>query len=170
MSTRVDPTAFRPPGRGAMGCVGLASSSAARSKPWWDRGSLSALMSIGGFVVLAALPSTKPWAWWGGVHSSACTRLGRLESQQFRLTPLIALACSDGHVVWEHTDAPWDTHQVTAGRTLVDVAPSREEITRRVAAVAAVRGWCWAWRRPLCRRVPRVPESFGRSKGASGAA
>lgn len=39
---------------------------------------------------------------------------------------------------------PTVTNQVAEGLTVVDVAPSREEITRRVAAVAAGR-----WRRPV---------------------
>ena len=60
-------------------------------------------------------------------------------------------------------------HQAAEGLTVLDVAPSRDAIARRIEAMAwgacAVRWWCWA---SMGRTYPRVPKALGSAKLGSG--
>ena len=63
------------------------------------------------------------------------------------------------------------THQVAEGRSVVEVAPSREEIARRDRsrlAVGAVPCWAWGVMEPMCRRALRVRADVARGTRATG--
>ena len=156
----VNTSASRPPVRGVTRVFRCKSTSAVRSRRWWGQLSLSGPISIVALVVWVSTPSMTRWVWWQGVNSSTCNNAAAKLVTEVPYDTAQSLFGDLTGVPFGSERMHTVTNQVAEGLTVLDVAPSRQEIERRMAAVAAGR-----FRRPVVvlgidgAYVPTRPDS-----------